>query len=268
VQSLVDRNRWQDITGRFTRKPEVCPKKDTKDPIAFARSLDFHPDPVQEKVLLSKAAQIILLMGRQTGKSTVAALRAVWLAITKPGSQIITAGRVGRQSCELIGKVKAFLYRLNIQFHSDGHNAHSIVLKNGSRFVPSPGEHENIRGFSAIDLLIIDGAAYASDELYLALRPMLAVTNGSLILLSTPNGRRGFFSREWSSGSPDWDRFLHRTSECPRVSAEFLEREKSSQPDFYFRQEYDCDFTDPAGSLFSAARLESIFDKGISAKDL
>ena len=47
-------------------------------------------------------------------------------------------------------------------------------------------------------MLILDEAARVPDELYAALRPMLAVGGGRLVLLSTPFGKRGFFWREWS----------------------------------------------------------------------
>ena len=39
-------------------------------------------------------------------------------------------------------------------------------------------------------MLIIDEAAFVDDDVYLALRPSLAVLNGDLILLSTPRRRR------------------------------------------------------------------------------
>ena len=42
-------------------------------------------------------------------------------------------------------------------------------------------------------LVVEDEAAFCGDDLYIALRPMLAVSGGRLILMSTPNGRR--FSR-------------------------------------------------------------------------
>ncbi len=43
--------------------------------------------------------------------------------------------------------------------------------------------------------LKIDEAARVSDELYRAVRPMLATSGGRIVLLSTPFGKRGFFFR-------------------------------------------------------------------------
>jgi hypothetical protein len=43
-------------------------------------------------------------------------------------------------------------------------------------------------------------------RLYRAVRPMLAVSGGRLVCLSTPYGRRGFFHDAWAQGGDDWHR--------------------------------------------------------------
>ena len=60
------------------------------------------------------------------------------------------------------------------------------------------GTEKTIRGFSGAVLLIVDEAARVDDALYYALKPMLAVSGGSLLMLSTPYGLRGFSSRSQS----------------------------------------------------------------------
>jgi hypothetical protein len=82
-------------------------------------------------VLVSQSQQIILLITRQGGKSTVSSIRAL-------------------------------------------HN------------------EATIRGFSGVAPLIVDEASRVSDELYQAIRPMLAASGGEILLLSTPFGKRGF----------------------------------------------------------------------------
>ena len=57
-----------------------------------------------------------------------------------------------------------------------------------------------MRGFSAVSLLLVDEASRVSDEFYMALRPMLAVGDGELWLMSTPAGKRGFFWESWGMG--------------------------------------------------------------------
>ena len=62
-----------------------------------------------------------------------------------------------------------------------------LELANGSRVVSLPGDEKNIRGYSGVTLLVIDEAARVADELYYAVRPMLAVSQGRLVALSTPS---------------------------------------------------------------------------------
>ena len=55
-----------------------------------------------------------------------------------------------------------------------------------------PANEATVRGFSAVSLMVVDEAARVPDDLYEAVKPMLAVTDGALWLMSTPFGRRGF----------------------------------------------------------------------------
>ena len=81
-----------------------------------------------------------------------------------------------------------------------------------------------MRGYSAPRLIIKDEAAFVSDAMQAALDPMLAVSNGRLIELSSPNGRRGHFYENWEHGE-GVERIRIIGRECPRISAEFLEKQ-------------------------------------------
>lgn len=115
-------------------------------------------------------------------------------ALYKPGTLVVVACDAQRQSAEFLEKVTDFLITLGIKLRTDGKNRHSIKLENRSRITALPGKFERkIRGFSALSMLIIDETAQVSDRLYLALRPMLAISGGDLWLASTPYGKQGFF---------------------------------------------------------------------------
>ena len=72
---------------------------------------------------------------------------------------------------------------------------------------------------------------------------------GRLILLSTPNGRRGHFFEAWESDE-DWERTAVLASECPRIDPAFLETEKAALGETWFSQEYQCKFIETADQLF------------------
>src|SRR5215831_5625656 len=224
------------------------------------RRLGFRPDERQAELLASRAPRVILNCTRQWGKSTVTAARAVFEAWSKKGSLTLVVSPSERQSGELVRKARRFAAMVEGKIRGDGQNRCSILFGNGSRIVGVPSREDTIRGFSAVSLLLVDEASRVEDELYDAVKPMLAVSNGSLWLMSTPNGKRGFFWEEWSKGGPEWKRVAVPATECPRISKEFLDRERErAWREEWFRQEYLCEFLDSDDCVFSRELVEGAF---------
>jgi hypothetical protein len=140
--------------------------------------------------------------------------------------------------------------KLGLRQRRDGSNRIRLRFPNGSRIVGIPGKEATLRGFSAVSLLIIDEASRVDDAVYKTLRPMLAVGNGDLWLLSTPFGKRGFFYENWAGGSEDWVRTTAPATECSRITEAFLEEERRQLGDVWFRQEYMCEFIDEGHQMF------------------
>src|SRR5207248_5957823 len=114
--------------------------------------------------------------------------------------------------------------------------AHELHLENFSHIVCLPCREDTVRGYSNVSLLIIDEAARVPDDLYRAVRPMLAVSGGRLICLSTPYGKRGFFHDCWTNGGADWQRIEVPASRIPRISPAFLEQERRALGESWYRQ--------------------------------
>jgi hypothetical protein len=121
--------------------------------------------------------------------------------------------------------------------------------------VTLPGSEKTIRGFSGAALLIVDEASRVADELYFAVRPMLAVSGGALMMLTTPYGKRGIFYEEWTSGH-GWNRYEVPARECPRIPPTFLEEERQTLPSWVFRQEYECSFEETEDQVFTTEMVE------------
>jgi phage FluMu gp28-like protein len=230
------------------------------------QNLGMEPDPQQSRVLESSVTRGILNCTRQWGKSTIAAAKAVHQAVTQPDSLTIVVSPTGRQSAELVRKAAQFTRRLGIKVKGDGTNEISILYPNGSRIVGLPGTEGTIRGFSAVALLLVDEASRVSDDLYKAIRPMLAVSGGALWLMSTPYGQRGFFYQNWRHG--DWERIEVPATECPRIKKEFLDEERDAMGDQWFNQEYLCQFNQAEGALFDREMLERAIDYNIPVLDI
>jgi phage terminase large subunit-like protein len=231
------------------------------DPVIFARNnFAFECDEWQKDVLLSADKKIILNCCRQSGKSTISAIKAVHKAIYFPGSLVLIVSPSQRQSSELFKKVSELIGTLPEQPKKIEDNRLSVTFDNKSRIVSLPSQEATVRGFSAPDLVVIDEAARVSDSLYFAIRPMLAVSKGQLILLSTPFGRRGFFHDEWEGTAGSWKKVLITADQCSRISEEFLEDEKRVLGDWFFEQEYYCMFKETVDSVFTAEQIEAAFD--------
>ena len=236
------------------------------DPVAFARlRLGFHPDPSQESILRSTAKGGILNCSRQWGKSMVGAAMAVIRAHTRPASLVLVAAPTERQSGELVRTAESMVLNMGLDPRGDGANKISIAFDNGSRIVGLPGQLNGnaggIRGF-AVSLLLIDEAAYLDDSVYHALTPMLGATNGDLWLMSTPNGKRGFFYEAWAFGT-GWEKVKGPATECPRIQPEFLERQREIMGPVRFEQEFLCEFNESDNAMFADVLLERAMDSTI-----
>jgi hypothetical protein len=109
----------------------------------------------------------------------------------------------------------------------------------------------------------VDEAARVEDSLYYAVRPMLAVSGGSLMMLSTPYGKRGVFFEEWANGI-GWERYEVPASQCPRISEAFLEEERRSLPRRVYRQEYECSFEETDDQVFSFEDVAAAISKDVT----
>jgi hypothetical protein len=231
-------------------------------PVHFAREcLGTVPDQWQEDVLMSSAKRILLNCCRQSGKSTTSAILALHTAVYHPGSLILVISPSLRQSRILFKKITDFRKMLKPRPVLFEDNKLSTTFANGSQIVALPGTEGTIRGYSSVALILEDEAAKVSDDTYLSTRPMLAISNGRHILMSTPFGKRGHFFEEWENGGKSWVRIEIPAPHCPRISEEFLQEEFKSLGDWWFSQEYLCQFRDTTDSLFKYDQvMESLDD--------
>jgi hypothetical protein len=233
------------------------------DRVAFAEELGIIPDPWQRDLLDSSSRRVLLNCCRQSGKSTMSAVLALHRALYHPGSLILCLAPALRQSQELFGKVAGFYRDLGRPVPPQAERKLSLELENDSRIVTLPGSERTIRGFSGVGLLVLDEAARVDDGLYFAVRPMLAVSGGALIMLSTPAGRRGVFFEEWTEGV-GWERYEVTVEDVPRISSAFIEEERRALPARIFRQEYGCSFEDTDDAVFAYEDVVGAMDPAVT----
>jgi hypothetical protein len=233
----------------------------------MARGAGLELDPWQAQFARSQSGRILINCSRQIGKSTTTAVVADHTAFYQPNSLVLLISRSLRQSQELFIKCLEIYRALGKPIPADAENKLSLELENGSRIVSLPGKEDTLRGFSGVRLLIIDEAAKVPDALYKSVRPMLAVSHGRLILLSSPFGTRGFFYEAYKNRKK-WDYYEIPATECPRITPEFLEDEKEDMGEWWFLQEYMCQFMDSITSAFRSQDIKQIIKPEVDQWDL
>jgi terminase large subunit-like protein len=241
------------------RQPKGNPTVEAirQDPAQVLARAGMEPDPWQQDLLRSRSSRTLLLCSRQSGKSTTAAAEALKTALLEPGSLTLLLSPTLRQSGELFrDKVLRFWRGLGYPLRGRSPTQLELTLANGSRIVSLPGEEGTIRGFSGVRLLVIDEAARVQDDLYKAVRPMLATSRGRLIALSTAFARMGWYFDCWT-GKGQWRRVKVKAGDCPRIPKEFLEEEWRALGPRWYAMEYECEFQDAVAALFSQADIEA-----------
>ncbi len=233
------------------------------DPARLLRSWGMIAEPWQESVLRERPKRALLCCCRQAGKSTTAAAATVHQALYQPGSLSLMLAPSQRQSNELLRKARTLLGLLRPPITLAAESLQALELASGSRIVSLPAREDTIRGFSNIALIVFDEAAFVEDDLYVAARPMLAVSDGRLLALSTPNGQRGWFHREWASAEP-WHRTKLTAIDCPRIPADFLAEERRTMTAERFASEYLCEFTDALDSVFRHDDVTAAVDENLA----
>jgi hypothetical protein len=228
------------------------------DPVLFSEELGIEPDTWQAQALRSEHKRMLFNCCRQSGKSTTASIKALHRGIFRPDQMVIVVSPSLRQSGELFRKISTFRKKLTWLPPDKEESRTAITLFNGSRLCSLPGSEDTVRGFSAVDLAVEDEAAQVDDDLYRSIRPMLAVSGGALLLMSTPRGKRGHFHNEWINGT-GWEKYEVKAEDCPRIKQEFLDEEQRTLGDRWYRQEYENSFEEMEDQVFGFDAVSQAF---------
>jgi len=228
-----------------------------EDPVFFAKViLDFHPFPYQAELLRCKSKRIVAAWGRQSGKTTCIAVKVIHFCFMNPNRTVLIVSRGLRQSMIMFRVIRHMimsnkLLRKSVVRHTNT----MIVLRNGSTIhaLPCSQEGANLRGFTA-HMVILDEAAFISETVIMnVVFPMIATTDGTIIMLSTPWGKEHIFYRCFTD--PDWWTQHVKTEQCPLVKKSFLEEQRRQIGELRYKIEYEAEFIEDINAFFTQEML-------------
>ncbi len=254
------------------------------DAVAYAeKKLGITLDDWQ-KEYIAHEGNTVVRAGRQSGKSFAESLRVALFALLNPKTSTLIIASVDRQSIELLEKVKAQIMGLAKAQIKGTPTFHKIELKNGSiiRAEPAGQTGYGLRGFT-VDKLVADEAHYIPNAVFIAVRPMLATTGGTIDLLSTPKGNEGYFydccdpehelSEEFFqihvTTKEVYSQRLAWTKEWREGRLTWLGTEKKTLTKLQFAQEYEAVFLDALQQFYPLKLIESCYleDRLVNARN-
>jgi len=222
------------------------------DIVFFAEKiLNFKPFPYQKQILLDNNKRIIICAGRQIGKTTIIAVKAIYFAVTNPRTTTLIVSATLRQSMLMFQKIVEFVESSILKQSVVYKTRTQIIFSNHSKIIALPCGRfgTTLRGHTA-HLIILDEAAFMPEEVITnVVMPMISTTDGALWLLSTPWGTDHIFYKIWVSGE-DWSKYHFPSSVNPLIKKEFLEEQKKLIGEELFAIEYLAEFREEQSSYF------------------
>jgi hypothetical protein len=214
---------------------------------------EWTPHPAQGEIMASDARFRVIACGRRFGKTTLAA-RETAQYLGQPEALVWWVAPTYDEADRGFDAVTAALPDPLIADTTESWPK-AVDVVNGARIEFRSTERQNSNRGEGLDLLVLDEADDIRDAAWTEdLRPSLSDTLGDMIAISTPM-RKGWFYRWWQRGQspdyPDVASWRFPTSANPHIPASEIEAAKTELPGHAFEQEYEAEFKDETGGVFT-----------------
>ncbi len=212
------------------------------------------PHAGQKAILQSDARIKVVCWGRQAGKTTAAAIYAVKKGLEKK-SRIWIVAPTYTLTSELWNRMRSLLENIHESMRIlKKAGERKIELTNGTIYEKRSAHKPNALRGGTLDVLIIDEAAFVTDEAWHTVRPATVVRKAEILLISSPFGKNWFYE-EWLRGQgpekePDYESWQFPSTINPYFTEEDLETARRSTPESTFRREYLAEFVDSGLEVF------------------
>lgn len=213
-----------------------------------------------------KNGYAIISAGRGTGKTECLAVLALWyvyvLPITTPGvpMKVVVLAGSEKQARICYGYIMSYIAKIPFlqQALATEPTKEEIVFNDGSWIRPLTASEKSVRGPHP-DLLVVDEACQADEDLLTAAMPMIGTSAyPRLILSSTPDKFFSLFVNIYTKDKdfPQFLRFNWSAEDCPLVSKNFLSNQKNLVDQGNYMIEYQGIPYSFAGKVFPLEQLK------------
>lgn len=227
------------------------------------KRIGFVPHKGQEEVLKCRNKEKIIVAGRGWGKSAVCGYEIVRnflnsLMEIKLKKRDTSKIWVVAPTYDLTEKVFQYVAKFLINYHKDqfaplitgGQNRPYQLKVNENIWIAckTTSEPQGMLG-ERVDLEVVDEAALVPERVYYQnIKPSIAA-DGKVIYIGTPRGKN-WFHKKFIALKEKGAAFHFKSADGVHYDEEDLEELKREYPELLYRQEYEAEFVDEAGTVF------------------
>ena len=226
--------------------------------------------------LIHDNRKVILMEGRQQGKTTSAAAYILWYTIFQESKSVAILANKSNTAREIMSRYQLMYEYLPIWMQQGIKvwNKGDVELENGSKVFTSATTASGIRGKS-VNMLYIDEAAIIpnniADAFFTAVYPVISAGQTTKILItSTPLGYNHFW-KFWNDATNKRNDFVPMFIpywEIPGRNEKWAEEQRRQLGDLKYNQEVLCKFLGSALTLIRSDVIEQMsYDDPIYSKD-
>jgi phage terminase large subunit len=243
-----------------------------RDPITFENSnvwdqINQPQIAVLNAINSPKYRFICAALSRRLGKTYIANIAAQLVTLV-PGCHVLIMSPNYNLSTISFDLQRNLINTFDLEVSRNNLKDRIIELSNGSTVrMGSVSQVDSCVGRS-YDFIIFDEAALSSDgedAFNVALRPTLDKPNSKAIFISTPRGKKNWFSRFYARGFseefPQWISIHADYLENKRMKQEDVDEAKKSMSREEFEQEYMASFNSYVGQVFRAFTTKDIIEE-------
>jgi len=206
--------------------------------------------------LSSKYRFIVGVLARRTGKTLISNVLGL-ITILQPDTDVLVISPNYNLSLISYELQRKFIKAFGLEIVKDNLKDRVLTLSNGSSIrLGSVNQVDSTVGRS-YQLIIADEAALAKkgeEAFNISLRPTLDRINSKAIFISTPRGRNwlyDFYMRGFSDDFPEWCSIRSDYRENPRIIESDITEARISMSKAQFKQEYEAEFNELQGAIYS-----------------